>query len=701
MGIEVYEYTESPEFCSEACHSMEPYTDTYLNPGNNTILKTHRDNDVICADCHNKPGILGAAQTRIDGLGMVVAELTNDYDPEEFKAEMPNEMCAKDGCHDSVDWVIQTVDDEIYHPYTNNGKKSPETSELCTNCHNPRLGGTGLSKGSCTLCHDLTTAELKAHESRTCGKTTCHGEVREGGHQPTRPKEDACLNCHNRKHPEDAKVPYSVVDNYERENIKINLEINNDFCSDCHSTEFDSFQKYSTGSCTDCHSEHKVTTAIHSYPDPDTTECVNCHVEIESQHNPTEISFRDLISTLENDFCSQCHSAVPGTKQVQHYTFEDGKCINCHLNHKELDPPHIKPTVKFEDCTNCHTEIYSDHKPEVVSYQAFPSSEIPIEFCSSCHNTEYTTYTTYSTPETLENYGVCTDCHNEHKTINYPHIPDSPYDDCSECHTTYDNLTIHNPTDIFYSSFSNTIENEFCSNCHSAQYETYTKYSTPETSEFYGGCTDCHTEHKTVTPPHKTDAPYENCIDCHTNYDDATTTHNPTGIFYSGFQDTIENEFCSNCHNPEFVAYTTNSTPESLDFYGGCTNCHSEHKTKMEPHTTTAPFEVCSNCHTNYDTKITIHNPLNITYSQFDVPIQNEFCRNCHGGQYNSLIDTTDVNKKHTKRDCTECHLDHRSLMIDFNNCASCHSVTPPSHDEKLTGCSDCHDVDKFIHSLG
>jgi hypothetical protein len=535
IGIKTYEYTESPEFCSLVCHSMEPYYETYVNPGNNTILETHRDHEVECADCHNGPGYFGVAKTRIEGMGMIISEWTGDYDPDEFKGHVPNEYCEKSGCHDSVDWVIQTVEGEIYHPYTDDGERSPVTGKSCTTCHNPRLGGTGLTKNSCTLCHDVTEQELEAHESRTCGKTTCHGDISEVGHKPTRPKEDACINCHNRKHPSDARVPYSVVDNYIREGVKIDLSVNNEFCSDCHKDQYNDFISFSSGECTDCHADHKETLLPHRAPTDDFYECTDCHTGMIDRHNPINITFTKFIDVLDNEFCSDCHNS-----EYSIYTSSNsGKCTDCHTDHEKPTTIH-QIEAPYDTCDKCHVAMSTNHNPKSVSFKDFPASEITNSFCSSCHFEEYDAYTTYSTPETLESYGNCTSCHNDHRKISYPHLRDSPYNSCPSCHS---------------------------------------------------------------------------------NYDDNIKTHNPSGISYENFPTTITNEFCSSCHSD----------------------------------------------------------------------------------QYSSLKDTSDPNKKHSSRFCTNCHGAHREVQVDFGICMSCHDEnipSSPSHDKTLTGCGFCHDVESYIHTL-
>ncbi|UCH88607.1 MAG: NapC/NirT family cytochrome c [Thermoplasmata archaeon] len=425
IGIKTYEYTESPEFCALYCHSMEPYVDTYEEPGNNTILAVHSEHGVECAECHNGPGIIGTAETRINGLSMVISEITGDYDPDEFKAHVPNTYCEKSGCHDNVDWLITTTEGDIYHPYTNEGQSSPVTGEGCIKCHNPRLGGTGLTKASCSICHDITPDELEAHEARSCGHTTCHSETVEAGHKPQhRPYTDACINCHNRKHPEDARLPYSIVDDYRREGVDIVVKVDNEFCGDCHNEEYELFLSYDDGQCRDCHVEHKVTTAPHVDPVEGDYICSSCHNKLDINHNPNDITFRNYIGTLENEFCFSCHS----TEYNAYILYNDGNCIDCHFNHDAYSPPHILPDEKYEDCYNCHIEQSLKHNPAVVEYEHFPASEISNEFCSSCHYTQYETLSDNNDVNKKHFRRNCVDCHGAHYEVQVD------FDKCTKCH---------------------------------------------------------------------------------------------------------------------------------------------------------------------------------------------------------------------------------------------------------------------------
>jgi predicted CXXCH cytochrome family protein len=506
LGIQLYEFTESPDFCARYCHSMEPYVQTYENPGNNTILQTHIEHEVECADCHNGPGIIGTAKSRIAGLTMVLSELSNEYDADNLQAEVPNEHCSKGQCHGSVDWVIQTVTGEEFHPFTNNGTKDPEIGESCTTCHNPRIGGTGLSKASCALCHDLTPEELNDHETRTCGKTTCHGKTDEIGHRPTKPKEDACINCHNRLHPSDARVPYSVVDSYEREGVHIDLSVNNDFCSDCHREEFDGFTATSTGECRDCHSEHKETFAPHESPADLSFECNDCHQSLSTQHSPQPITFRKFIATLDNEFCSTCHN-----EEYEAYTnFNTGSCTDCHIDHEKPQAAHIIPTATFETCTLCHYQMEQRHDPSQVNFAGFPKSDFQNELCSSCHYDEFNVFTSFNT-------GSCLDCHSSHSKPGAPHITTDQYDACKSCHSSIDSR--HDPKEVIFDTSSIWIDQEFCSGCHKNVYESLTD-PVGDHKHTSRPCVNCHGVHREVQ------VDFGNCVSCHSENLPSTPVHN-------------------------------------------------------------------------------------------------------------------------------------------------------------------------------
>jgi len=475
IGIAVYDYTESPEFCAKTCKSMEPYYDTYIQPGNNTVMAAHRYNEVDCADCHNGPGIIGATKTRVGGLRMVVNEWTNNYDQDHIEGEMPNEFCEKSGCHDGMDWVMQSPTGDLYHPYTEDGTRSPVTGESCLQCHNPRIGNPGLTRDSCTLCHDVTPEEIEAHSMRTCGMTSCHLAEEEAiGH---RPQSDACSYCHNRDHPNDAKVPYSVVDDYTREDVDIEVTVNKTFCSDCHMEEYEKFIQYSSGDCLDCHIEHNLPTSPHTKPVGGDSVCSNCHINMGLTHDPTEVSFSGYEDGPKNEFCDECHDTEYDIFKAN----SGGNCVSCHNEHLVPEAPHILPNDEDFECSACHVDLPDKHTMGKVIIGDLPD-QIVGEYCVNCHVDVVEDYT----PERVhvEEKGVyCTSCHDEHGTIKNSEV----WGSCESCHSSFSP-----PLDL----------SNHCNVCHSGTQVT----TVPVDWVDYSSCEKCHGGELGVMPtPHLQD----------------------------------------------------------------------------------------------------------------------------------------------------------------------------------------------------
>ncbi len=67
-----YEYHETPEFCGELCHSMGEKYEGYIEPENNKMMITHKDEHVPCTGCHVGPGWTGQLEALTDSRSMGV-----------------------------------------------------------------------------------------------------------------------------------------------------------------------------------------------------------------------------------------------------------------------------------------------------------------------------------------------------------------------------------------------------------------------------------------------------------------------------------------------------------------------------------------------------------------------------------------------------------------------------------------------------
>jgi hypothetical protein len=420
FGIMI-EYTESPEFCGNACHPyagvvvhdapMEPYYESYVEPDNNSIMKTHHENDVTCSNCHDAPGVTGKAQAYVAAIKELFVYVTGDYDADNLEGHVPDEYCTK--CHDgdvaTKPGKIIGINNETVNPH--------DKSKNCADCHEPHQKGTGYSTEECNVCHDLDEREIENH-----GATT----------------DEDCVSCHYQEHDREQPLQMRI---YFSEPIVENL-INNNFCGDCHGTQWDGHSKWTDEkiefyeNCTSCHSEHKQTNAIPDHnlnSDPFKDNCDYCHNDPRITHDFYNVSYSSFILELNNDYCSGCH------KEEFDLVVED-QCTNCHEEHEE--PPRTDHSINspFDDCSECHFELLSKHNLTNVAYIDF-TDPIPNEFCRSCHLVEFNELN-----DDVHSNRLCLDCHTEHKQINVDFVK------CSLCHDKIPNTHNESKTE--------------CRNCH-------------------------------------------------------------------------------------------------------------------------------------------------------------------------------------------------------------------------------------------
>ncbi len=403
-GTVAFEYIESPEFCGTFCHIMEPYHDSYMRPGNNSMMAIHVDTEISCSNCHDEPGITGKIQGLFRAIPEAYSYYTNSYDPENLGGEISNDVCLK--CHDgniaTIPGYVKTVAGKIVNPHVDKRK--------CKDCHSLHQVGFGLSQNSCSVCHGTSLDNFE-------GMLLDHAE-RTG---------IDCMNCHNRKHPDNALISFTRYPSL----------INTEFCSDCHR---DNIKRLDSGS-------------------HESESCIGCH----NEHGALSINF---------DNCAE-------------------SCHNPAFGHNET----------LSSCSVCHDTTKIHLKPDVDLGQKF--SEI---ICSNCHAAENSAYESSFTLESLEIYGDtgCIDCHSEHKTISYPHMKTSPFNDCSSCHNTYNKATtIHDRTEISYLGFLGLI-NDFCSDCHAGEATRFSR-------ELHNAqeCINCHGDHDILR------VDFDKCDACH------------------------------------------------------------------------------------------------------------------------------------------------------------------------------------------
>jgi len=274
-GATAFELMESPEFCGKVCHVMEPYYESYENPGNNTFMAAHSDNEITCSNCHNEPGILGTAGGLASGLPESYIYITSTYDEDHLGEYGSNEACLK--CHDgtvTINGKTAIIPMNVTIPDGNS--TNPHLDEKdCTDCHTSHTVGIGLTEEACLVCHgtDINdfpnfSENIEEHEIRTF-EFLREEEINED-----------CMSCHNRKHDKlDTDTPVERIPfNAILKGIQFNTTlINAEFCGDCHDSEYTAYDNSATNAskeiygygeegCTNCHSEHKEKENLPTHP---------------------------------------------------------------------------------------------------------------------------------------------------------------------------------------------------------------------------------------------------------------------------------------------------------------------------------------------------------------------------------------------------------------------------------------------------
>jgi hypothetical protein len=592
------EWHETNEMCGELCHAMEGPYNSYTKPKNNTMMETHFEEDIGCAQCHSGPGFIGLARSFLPVPEEGLREYLIGYDEDDLGGHVPAENCIK-GCHQEaeVDWrfeapmpqgqgyneingTIEWDRREIYHPMTQNGTSLDELKKLetCLDCHDARDNSIGFTKNACSECHDVDESDLDEH-----AMTTYEGK---GVPIPKTPKltghntvEDNCMVCHNRDHPDDAFVPY---DNPIKNSLGRLIEVNASFCNDCHQEDYNQMSV------------------------------------INSKH------------FQEND-CTECH--------LEHKTRPD--CLSCHVEGSDYTPTH-NVTEPYDDCTICHEE--GGHNPEKVTFSAQNKGLVSKDFCINvaCHETDVFKTIEDSKPHSLQTFtDECLSCHDTHEvdvdctschvdggfdgSLNTTkHNDTQPFDDCTSCHTDG-----HEPDRLNFTNFQDinqiSIDNEFCNECHQDEQTELTNSGLGHAPE---DCSSCHETHEkedvdclschvdqgpAPEPTHSILTPYDDCTSCH------ESGHAPKDITFQ--ISPLERDFCAevSCHGgPDGTATIFENYGENHEaLYNECISCHSKHEvgktctdsgchsSPPATHDTGLTDEECLDCHDS------AHNPLN------------------------------------------------------------------------------------------
>lgn len=332
------EYTSRPSFCP-TCHYMETFYQSW---------RTSAHNKVDCVECHFEPGISGTVRGKLNGLVQIVNYVSLTYKKRKPWAEIPDNTCARSGCHER-----QALQDTTYEfkgiqfSHKNHLQELKRGKTLkCTSCHSQIVQGSHIevTSATCFNCHFKKSDDPEHKYDKLSNCTTCHDWKKTTKEQMANFRYDhtsvvqndiSCLSCHTNT-------------------VEGNGDVGKERCFQCH-FENDRLDKYD-----DTEFMHKVHISEHS------VKCFVCHTPI--QHK-----IRKIDPTAPPD-CQSCHSDAH-TSQVSLYTGENGfgteknpsimymngiNCRGCHIFH-ETDKKDIKTFKAGESsCEKCHGKGYDN-----------------------------------------------------------------------------------------------------------------------------------------------------------------------------------------------------------------------------------------------------------------------------------------------------------------------------------------------------
>lgn len=559
------EYTSQPSFCP-TCHYMESFHQSW---------QTSSHSKVACVECHFEPGLTGTVKGKLNGLVQIVSYVSLTYKKRKPAAEIPDNTCARSGCHER-----QAFEDSTYNfkgvqfSHKNHLQELRNGKTLkCTSCHSQIVQTTHMevTTSTCYNCHMKKSADPEHKFDKLSNCTTCH-------------------NWENKSKDEMASFRYNhtaVVEN------KI-------ACVDCHSNTVAGSGNVDKERCFQCHFETEKLTKIGDTKLVHETHITKHSLKCASCHNTIEHKIQKMDPTAPPD-CQSCHSNAH-LSQVSLYTGENGfnvekspstmflngiNCKGCHVLH-ETDKKNITTSkASGSSCNKCHgkgferlideweagtskrlqtiNSIYrtassivssskSDRKPEAEELlkQAMHNIKI-VEIGKSVHSVSFAEKLLQGSYGLLQNSlsavgssqrlpdfkspqefipNECYSCHSGIQEVSVKkfdmnfshnlHIVKEKIS-CNRCHSNeqrHGALTV-NKQSCNNCHHSQTETSESCANCHKFQEQvysgTYLNKNHPDIMKVGGAsCNDCHKVSDKIVKPDKMI-----CVKCHeAGYDD-------------------------------------------------------------------------------------------------------------------------------------------------------------------------------------
>lgn len=326
------EFTSRSKFCS-TCHYMKPFYQSW---------KTSSHGDIECQVCHYPPGLRSKLRAKVEGLLQVGRYWTKLYLKSKPWAEIPDEACLREGCHDKRVLEGQAKFNKVVFDHKVHFEDLRRGKQLrCTSCHSQIIQGEHITvtESSCFICH-----------------------FKESDHFP---QIGECSHCHKK---EDL-----VAEKTSRYNHTFVYD-NGFKCDKCHNQVIVGDGAVPLENCYKCHWEtdrlerYEETDLMHAtHISSHKIECNLCHLEI--QHKIV----RDIETIAD---CRTCHTGFHEAQKIL-YAGRGGKGV-----------PHATPNIMFEkglNCKGCHI-FHEESGGTLLKSDTLISRE---KACESCHGTGY------------------------------------------------------------------------------------------------------------------------------------------------------------------------------------------------------------------------------------------------------------------------------------------------------------------------
>jgi len=538
------EATSQPKFCV-SCHYMKPYFASWEN-------SSHKG--IHCTLCHFEPGVKGTFRGKFTAIAMVANYFTGVYRKSKPWAEISDESCLREGCHQTrlLEGKVPFKEGIIFDhtPHLTEDRRGKNLR--CTSCHSQIVQGSHMTvtEETCFLCHfkdQLAGAEMTG-----------------------------CILCH---HAPAASDSANVIFDHTI------LVAKNVDCRLCHGKMAVGEGEVSKERCSYCHAEagkleqYSQTVKLHQiHITQHKVECNHCH---------NTILHRSIARTgaIKPD-CQECHV----DRHLAQYSLFSGQGA------EGVVP---QPSAMFHaglGCKACHF-LYP---PDWKQHPALATAKAGKVSCSSCHDDSYFKLYEQAKPIILQKIESAQNRLNSVRQKYRSTQADSILNSCS------DNLIllkqgspIHNLnySDFILQEISLSLDklegkkvtavepsdssSKKCLHCHYGQEDislTYNNKLFSHKIHFQGQkltCSACHYEEK---PHHGKIKPGGYCMDCH---------HQSAAVS------------CDPCHSVQNDLFQASGpfadyAPDAMSDAGlTCRDCHKVTGKKVKKPSS----EVCDNCH--------------------------------------------------------------------------------------------------------